>query len=154
MSEAEEPRSSISGAEVPQSSWDMSQERAFMENLFCQRFNFLLILFTVVLAGAASATTQTKQTAVLGVGCVFCGLISLTVYRNYVKLMAILKLLHGMSGHPVAIIGMSVKQKGLRGLFGVNPIIGILIPFLCTSTLILGTLLSWIGFLKATGSGN
>ena len=135
-------------AESP-ASWDMSQERAFMENLFCQRFNFFLIVFTVVLGGAATATTPTKQTAILSVGCLLCLLIWLTIFRNYTKLMAILKQLHKNPNHPVAIVGRLVKQELFGNAWGVNWIIGITIPLLCIAILVVATLLSWTKVLKA-----
>jgi len=131
-------------------SWDMSQERAFMENLLSQRFNFFLIVFSVVLAGAATATSQTKQTGILGIGCVLCGLVWLTVYRIHVKVMEILKLLHSDPSHPVSISSKAVKERGVRGLFGVNPIVGFYIALLCTVTLLVATYLSWTGRLKAS----
>ncbi len=68
------------------SSWDMNQERAFMKNLLSQRFNFFLIVFTVVLAGAATANTQTKQSGILISGLLLCLLIVLTIYRIYANL--------------------------------------------------------------------
>jgi len=126
----------------------MSQEREFIENLLSQRFNFFLIVFTVVVAGAGTANTQTKQTAILFVGCLLCALIALTVYRIYAKLDEILTILHKEPGHPVAIIREKIKERPLKGLFGVNPLIGYGIPILCTATLGIAAIFSWCGYLK------
>jgi hypothetical protein len=121
-----------------------------MENLLCQRFNFFLVIFSVVLAGAANANTQVKQTAILALGTIVSALIGLTIYRNYTKLMVILERLHGTPHHPVAVTGALVKRRPLRGLFGVNPIIGIYVPIICTISLAVGALCSWRGYLKAS----
>src|SRR6266487_4590644 len=118
------------------SPWDMSQERAFIENLLSQRFNFFLVVFTVVLAGAATANTQTKQTGILVLGFLLCFLIALTIYRIYAKLDETLKILHETKSHPVAIIGEKINGRGLKGGFEANSFIGIYIPVL--STVILG----------------
>lgn len=50
-----------------------------MENLFCQRFNFFIVIFSLVIAGAASANTQAKLGSLLWIGCVLCFLIALTI---------------------------------------------------------------------------
>jgi len=131
------------------SSWDLSQERVHLENLFCQRFNFFIVIFSLVVAGAASANTQVKLAALLWIGCVLCILVALTIYRNYVKLMWIFQSLHRIPSHPVAQAGVAAKKLGWRGLFGVNAIIGILIPALCCLVLLVGAILASVCYLEA-----
>jgi hypothetical protein len=135
-------------------SWDMSQERAFMENLFCQRFNFFIVIFSLVIAGAASANTQKKLSAILLIGSALCLLVALTIYRIYAKLIWILKALHRNEGHPVAVSSKGMKEeRGFWGLpFGVNWIIGFLIPLLCCAVLLYGSYLSITGTLTAADS--
>ncbi len=62
--------------------WDMSQERAFMEDLVCQRFNFFLILFSLILAGAASTDTQLMMILVLALGTFICSLKAILTYHQ------------------------------------------------------------------------
>lgn len=131
--------------------WDMSQERAFMENLFCQRFNFFIVLFSLVVAGAASANTPLKLISLLWIGFALCFLVGLTIYRNYVKLDWIHKELHRLPSHPMAQAGVGVKQLGRRGLFRVNWIIGVVIPITCCTLLLAAAILASGGILKATG---
>lgn len=38
--------------------WDMSQERMFIENLLCQRFNYFLIFFSLTIAGFSNAKNE------------------------------------------------------------------------------------------------
>lgn len=126
---------------TPIGSWDLSQERQFMENLLCQRFNFFIVLFSLVIAGAASANTQPKLVAILWIGFTLCSLVGLTVYRNFVKLIWILRELHAVPGHPVRVAGEGVRAKyGARALFGVNPIIGIVMPVACSTLLLIGAI--------------
>jgi hypothetical protein len=129
--------------------WDISQERAFVENLFCQRFNFFIVIFSLVIAGAAGANTQVKLGAILWLGFVLCTLVALTIYRCYVKLDWALRCLHRIPTHPVAQSGVAVEQLGARGLFAVNRIIGIIIPILCCSALLAGAILAACGILTA-----
>jgi len=112
-----------------------TQERNFVENLLCQRFNFLLLTFSVILAGALSAKYLLIATAVLFIGTTICILVSLTIYRIYVKLDHILKLLNDVPNHPVKIIREKVKALGKKGLFGNLWIIGWVIPALCCTIL-------------------
>ena len=130
-------------------SWDMSQERQFIENLLAQRFNFFLVIFTVVLTGAATASTQTKQTAILILGFFLCFLVATTVYRIYAKLILILQVLHKTKSHPVAIIGEEIEHCGLKGGFPANSLVGFYIPALCVAILGIAALFSWSGCLKA-----
>jgi hypothetical protein len=130
-------------------SWDMSQERAFIENLFCQRFNFFIVIFSLVIAGAASANTQTKLSAILSIGFVLCLLVALTIYRIYVKLIWILKELHQLKGHPVEASSVGIKKLKMPKLFRVNWIIGWCVPVLCCLILLVGTILSTMCILKA-----
>lgn len=130
-------------------SWNLSQERVHLENLFCQRFNFFIVLFSLVVAGAASANTQVKLAALLWIGFVLCALVALTIYRSYVKLMWILQSLHRIPTHPIARAGVAVRHLGWRALFGVNSIIGIIIPGICCTVLLVGAILASGGCLKA-----
>jgi hypothetical protein len=132
-----------------QTEWDLSQERVFMENLFCQRFNFFIVIFSLVIAGAASANTQPKLDAILWVGFALCTLVALTLYRNYVKLIWVLKSLHQIPQHPVAQGGEYARHLGLRSLFGVQAIIGIIIPLICCSVLLVGAILASFCLLAA-----
>jgi hypothetical protein len=130
--------------------WDMSQERAFIENLFCQRFNFFIVIFSLVIAGAASANTQEKLSAILWIGFILCFFVALTIYRIYVKLIWILKSLHKLKEHPVGASSAGIKELRMPKLFGVNWIIGWFIPALCCVILLIGAIQSCRGILKAT----
>lgn len=129
--------------------WSLSDERAFMENLVQQRFNFLLVVYSLVIAGAVSTTSQTKFDIALIIGAVLCTLVSLTVYRAHVKLDQLLIMLHAKPNHPVSIASTKVKELGWRGLFGVAWTIGSLIPFLCSVSLIVAAALALLGILTA-----
>ena len=129
--------------------WSLSDERQFVENLVQQRFNFLLVVFSFVIAGAMGATSQIKLNILLGVGSVVCTLVSLTVYRAHVKLDQILKVLHKTPGHPVALSGEMVEKLGWQGLFSATAIIGVIVPYFCSLCLIFGFILSCANILKA-----
>ena len=121
----------------------------FIENLFSQRFNFFIVIFSLVIAASGSANTQAKLVAVLWIGEILCFLVGLTIYRIYVKLIWILQSLHKIPDHPVAKTGAAMRPLGRRGLFGVNSILGVVIPSICCLTLFVGALLASAGILTA-----
>jgi hypothetical protein len=130
--------------------WDMSQERAFIENLFCQRFNFFIVIFSLVIAGAASANTQPKLITLLWIGCYLCTLVALTLYRNWVKLNWVLRSLHANAAHPLTLTARGIEKLSYPILFGVNPIIGVVIPTSCSAILFAGAVLSSCGWFRAS----
>lgn len=132
-----------------QTSWDMSQEREFTENLFCQRFNFFLVVFSLVAAGAAAANTQPKLVSILWIGFVICFLLALTIYRNYIKLDWIHRHLHKAKEHPIHLVGEGIKPLGAWGLFPVNSIIGRWIPLFSCVVLLIGAIAASLCKLKA-----
>jgi len=123
--------------------WDMSQERAFIENLLGQRFNFFLIFFSLVIAGSVNAKTQTQLQIILGIGSVICFLFAAVLGRSQEKLDIILADLFTDESHPATIIDGRAKPCGSR-----RRIIGIWIPRLCCAILIIGFILSLCGVLK------
>ena len=83
----------------------------FIEDVFCQRFNFFIVIFSLVMAGA---NTQVKLVSILGIGEALCVLVDLPLYRNYVKLILILRRIHKIPDHPGAVIGVETNTLGIR----------------------------------------
>ncbi len=129
--------------------WDMSQERAFIENLLGQRFNFFLIFFSLVVAGALNAKSQLHFQIVLTIGGIICGLFAQVLARSQQKLDLILDDLFQDSTHPARIIDDRAKPKR-----GKRKIIGILIPQICVSVLVMGAIFAWFGLLKCAALSN
>jgi hypothetical protein len=131
--------------------WNLSSERQFMENLFCQRFNFLLVGFSLVVTAAASANTQTKLVAVLGVGALITVLTSFSIWRAYEKLVIVFTMLYRLEDHPLTMVGAEHDARpAFRRVFRVNPLLGRWIPLICSLTLLIGFVMSLSGALKAT----
>lgn len=113
--------------------WDMSQERAFIENLLGQRFNFFLVFFSLVIAGSVNSKTQLHLQIILGIGTAVCVLLATTLTRSQEKLDLILDDLFSDPSHPATIINNRAKPCGSR-----RKVIGSVIPRLCCSLLIVG----------------
>ncbi|MBF8274973.1 MAG: hypothetical protein HW390_46 [Candidatus Brocadiaceae bacterium] len=123
--------------------WDMSQERAFIENLLSQRFNFFLVFFSLVVAGSINAKIQFQLQIILGIGSLICTLLASTLERSQEKLDLILKDLFSDESHPATIINKHASKGGSR-----RRVIGIIIPRLCCTVLLLGFIFSLFGILQ------
>ena len=126
--------------------WDFYSEREFVENLFSQRFNYLIVMYSVFLTAAAASSSHKNLIIVLSLGVIMVFLVALTVFRAYKKLMVNLKILHKLDKyHVFPIIEKEIQTNGYKGLFGVNPIVGWVIPLFCTSTLFIGLICACLG---------
>ncbi len=119
-----------------QREWDMSEERAFIENLVVQRFNFFLLFFTLIVAGAVGVKNETNLKAVLIVGAAVSCMITYTLIIANMKLNHILDRLD--SKHPFRVIE---KEVGLSG----RNWIGYWIPVICSFVLIAACFLALCG---------
>lgn len=115
--------------------WDISKERAFIEGLVGQRFNFFLIFFSLVLNGFVNAKTHLQLVVVLTAGAIVCSMIAYTLALAQWKLNRILtKLPHQ---HPFHEISREVYDWSGRDW------IGYIIPIACSIALVIGALLSY-----------
>lgn len=64
----------------------MSDERAFMENLLCSRFNIFLVFFALVVAAAVSTSEEAHFKIVLSLGAAISVPFALTIARAQAKL--------------------------------------------------------------------
>ena len=135
--------------------WDMSQERIFLESLMNQRFSFFVVLFSVVIAGAANAKSQRFLQLILSFGFVVELLIWSLIYRAQFKLNLIVKYLESDLSHPMTIIDDIVKAeaKGIRHIFMCPWIrmhmMGSIAPSICSCILLAGAIASWAGWPNA-----
>ena len=115
--------------------WDISQERAFVENLLGQRFNFLLVFFSIFIAGAVNIKTDpVLRAAVLTLGATIAFFLAWAILRTQRKLDVILRNLH--PSHPHKII----EERLPTGRY----FVGYVIPWICFVALFLWAFYSWI----------
>lgn len=119
------------------SKWDMSQERAFMENLLSQRFNYFIVFYSIVVAGFVNSKNLLYSQLILILGAIITTLLGSTLHRAQQKLDLILEELFNDKSHPATII--NDKAGGSKG--SKRRLIGITIPAICYWTLIIGATL-------------
>lgn len=91
--------------------WTMSREREFIENILCQRFNFLLVFYSLVLAGAFTTKLQLNFNLVLTLGALVTSLLSITIARVRLRLDCILKVIENQQSHPTKITNDRIKEE-------------------------------------------
>ena len=129
--------------------WTFYSEREFVENLFSNRFNYLLLVYSLFVTAFATISGKENKLILLSIGLFIVLLISLTIYRAYVKLIINLKILHNLpQKHVFPIIAKETNSKGIFGLGNVNPIIGIVIPLVFIISLVIAIILISIDFWK------
>src|ERR1700686_35842 len=118
--------------------WDMSQERAFNENLLGQRFNFLLVFFSIVAAGAVQARERPiLQAIILSVGSLIVLCLMLAIGRTQQKLDIMLGFLFNDPAHPSAIVNNRAAGPSFRKL------VGYVVPCICFLSLMVWAILAW-----------
>jgi hypothetical protein len=118
--------------------WDFSREREFIENLFCTRFNFFLIAYSLFVTAAATAmSTRELFIGVTVAGAGVCIMTWLAIMRAYAKLRVIFDIIYKVfTDHPSAIIDQEVRSSPRR-LFRVNHIVAYWLPAFAIGSLLL-----------------
>jgi len=114
--------------------WDVSQERAFIEGLMGQRFNFLLLFFSLIVTGAVNARPGPLQAVVLTGGAVITLLMAVPIQRTLKKLDFLLSLLDDKHPHK-----FTEGQKFASG----RHYIGKILPWTCFCALAVWAGYSW-----------
>lgn len=123
--------------------WTLYQERAFIEQLFSTRFNYFVATFSLLAAAVTRIDALCLRLTALFVSAVILTLMSLVIYRIYVKLIIVLKMLYQLEDYQVfRMIEREVRASDNKISIPVNQIIGVFVPAL-------GTLCFWCYFLYA-----
>lgn len=120
------------------------KEREFLETLMNSRFNFLLLAYGVVVAGAIAATSIKVAYFVLVVGLVICGALALATYRAYTVVLPIIQLLKSDASSPLSWASSEADKKHRLSVTA-NRVIGSLVPKFCVATLLLAVLALYFG---------
>ncbi|WP_298519539.1 hypothetical protein [uncultured Kordia sp.] len=118
--------------------WTFYTEREFIETLLANRFNFLIVIYSLFITAFATIEGKENKLIILILGLVITILISITIYRVYTKLMINLKILYKLGdNHVFPIIKKELEGKR-RNIGNVNQYIAIVIPLLFIISFILG----------------
>lgn len=120
--------------------WTLYSERTFIEQLFSTRFNYFIATFSLLTAAVARIESPQILLITLFLSAIILTLMSLAIYRIYVKLIIILKMLYQLEDyHVFNLVQKEVNNVKNKISIPVNAIIGVIIPFI-------GSLSFWIYF--------
>lgn len=110
--------------------WSFYDERQFLENLFVQRLNYLIVAYSLFITAFASIDGKLNKLIILFLGLLITSSVSLTIFRAYLKLDIVFQILHKLPKHHVFRVIQTELDKKNFSLFNVNPILGWVIPIL------------------------
>lgn len=117
--------------------WTFYTERAFIENLFTNRFNFLIVIYSLFVTAFATIQGRDNKLIILILALIITTMMSITLIRVYEKLMINLKILHKLNEkHVFPMISKEIINT--KKLGNVNPILAVYIPLTFIISLILG----------------
>lgn len=117
--------------------WTLYEERAFIEQLFSTRFNYFLVATSFMAAAVVRITSPCSRLIVLFISAVILTVMSLIIYRAYIKLIIILKMIYRLGDyHVFSMVDREVKALNNKISGPVNHLLGVVVP-------LLGTLVFW-----------
>lgn len=140
---------------------DLLSERDFIETLLCERFNFLLLFYSLVVAGALQTTQPRTFAAILGLGALICTMLAFSIARSQLKLDLILDEVKETCPNDPSVLQDQWANDSARFKRACVPcyarwpvrqsrrrIVGYLIPLVCYLSLWLGAIAGWCEILK------
>jgi hypothetical protein len=118
--------------------WTMSDERAMLEKIVYHRFNFFMVLITVITTSILRAESKSSLKLALGTGLGLSILFLFSLWKNQRRLNAALGHLMERPEHPVAILDKVLGRDSSKG------IIGYAIPLICIVFLSMANILVWL----------
>jgi hypothetical protein len=117
--------------------WTMSDEREMLEKIVYHRFNFFMVLVTLIGTSILRAESKSSLRLALGMGLGLSVLFLFSLWKNQRRLNAALGYLTERPGHPVAILDAALGPDSSKG------IIGYVIPLICIVALLIANILVW-----------
>ncbi len=143
----------------PCANWSWSQERVFLEEIICQRFNFLLVFYSLVVVGAFTTQSSLNFSLAFTLGALITSLIAVPIARVQRRLDCVLEEIESLYPDHPAVRTDKLVHEGSRlpPLFrrmarkSRREWIGYGIPTLCAASLCVGAGLAWFGVIGPHG---
>lgn len=116
--------------------WNMSDERAFMENLFVSRFNSFLLVFSLFVTAGFANNFAAYKSLVFFAGAGVLVVVWLSLHRAYLKYDRIVKLLLHKRDHPMSQTQRLLELEGFSSGFRASWVMGVGTPALCVALLL------------------
>lgn len=128
--------------QLKHSDWTFYREREFVEYILSQRFNYLVLLYSLFLTAFSMIEGTKNKIIILAIGLFVVSLMGITIYRVYVKLMINLEILDHLGDmHAFQFIRSKANKRKWDRLFRVNPIMGKWLPLFFSLSLLIALIL-------------
>ena len=112
--------------------WSFSDEREFIENLYVERFNCFLLIFSLFLTSGFANTFTVYKSVVFYVGGFILFLVWLPLYRAYKKHDRIMRIIfQNKTDHPANRIEAIMQLENYKPKYKVSKLMGVYIPWFC-----------------------
>ena len=129
--------------------WTFYEEREFMENLFCTRLNYFFIIFSLILMAAVTVRSNANLIWILLIVVIIQSLLWFSVYRIYIKLDIVLKILHNLDEYHVFSVTDKCLKERKHCSFKVVSLLGTWLPLLCVAIWCIGLCLTVLGYISS-----
>lgn len=118
--------------------WDIYSERSFIENLFCQRINYFILAYSLVITAASMLFSNLPLFCIsLIFGIIILSFLWSSLCRAHIKLDVLIRMIHNL---PQEDNVFSLYQNEVRSLYRfkdvkINKMLAHWLPFTCLSSL-------------------
>jgi hypothetical protein len=121
--------------------WTLDQERKMEEKILNNRFDFFMVLVTVVITVSLASRTHLQARISLGGGFLCTALFYYSLYHNYARLTYILRRLEADPAHPLGLLKAELGPARRGAVL-------VIIPTLCLMMLAVANFFAWLSPLR------
>jgi len=132
--------------------WTFHNEREITETILHNRFNFLLLAYSLFINAYFLVVDINDRLPILLIGFPIIVLLSIGIYRAYIRFMVLLDILRSLDDKDVQpILRKECQTKRMYGFFPATAIIGYIVPIVMIVTFIIGIVFNLLDIVKHLG---
>ena len=121
--------------------WTFNNERELMETTCQNRFNFLLLAYSLFINAYFMVKDNNDKLTILVIGLIIIFLLSIGIYKAYTRLKILFTILYSLDDKDVVpIIRKEYSTKKIHGFLPNSVTIGIIVPIVMLLSFIIGIL--------------
>jgi hypothetical protein len=123
--------------------WTFYNEREHTETTFHNRFNFLLLVYSLFVNAYFMSNNNIDRLTILIIGFIIVTLLSIGIFRAYTRFRILMDILHSLDERSASNIALKkYKKKPIFKIFPINDIYGYIVPIVIVSSFVAGLVLN------------
>jgi len=119
--------------------WNFYDERELLETILQNRFNFLLLIYSLFMTVYFMSNNHNDRLTILCIGLLLIFLLSVEIFRAYIRFRILLQMIYCLDEKDVVpVIRNEFKTKIIYNFFPHSSLIGFVIPSVMLLTFIIG----------------